>query len=250
MPSLKLSAPMRDSTLSGVTSEGGIPAVAWACAVWVALPVKRVTAMAPANVALINVRLVVFIVIVDYRPNDTVSVFAHSPTSSPSCRFGISPSIGLWGNIPLESVFISHALVAATEATARDAGVGHGCSWHPDDINEQRTSSPISWRSAFKNARVVGKIITGQLGVAKLHHQVRYVITTKDRERGVRVVLKEAVLSMTPQRNELACLHMPGHARRTISEGHGHWVNSAKDQLSFVESHIPRVLHEEDIHFV
>ncbi len=40
--------------------------------------------------------------------------------------------------------FIYHVLVAATEATARDAGVGHRCSWHPDDIDKQRTSSPLA----------------------------------------------------------------------------------------------------------
>src|SRR6266487_6477843 len=133
-------------------------------------------------------------------------------------------------------------------SAARDAGVGHGCSGHPDDIDEQRASSPIDWWSAFKNARVVGEIVTGELRVAKFHHQVRYVVATKDRERGIRIILKKAVLSMTPQRNELASLHMPGHPRRTISEAHGHGVHSAQDELSFAEAHILRVLHEEDIH--
>src|SRR5437867_1585172 len=108
--------------------------------------------------------------------------------------------------------FISHALVAAAEPTARDAGVGHGGSWHANDIDEQRTSSPIDWRSAFENASVVGKIIAGELRVAKFHHQVRYVVATKDRERGIRIVLKETVLPLTPERNEPAGLHMPGKA--------------------------------------
>ncbi len=46
----------------------------------IALPVKMVTAMAPANAARMNVRLVVLMVtfIVDCPPNNTVSVFAHS----------------------------------------------------------------------------------------------------------------------------------------------------------------------------
>jgi hypothetical protein len=45
-----------------------------------ALPVNMVTAMAPANAVLTNVRLLVLIVpfIVVCRLNDTVTVFAHS----------------------------------------------------------------------------------------------------------------------------------------------------------------------------
>ena len=103
----------------------------------------------------------------------------------------------------------------ATPGTARDTGVGHGSSWHADDIDKQRASAPIGRRSAFENARVVCQIITGKLGVAKFYDQVRYVVSTKNRERRIRIILKEAVLSMTPQRNEPAGLHMPGHARRT-----------------------------------
>ena len=127
---------------------------------------------------------------------------------------------------------------------ARHRRVGHWCSWHADDIDEQRTSSPINWRSTFKQARVVGEIITGELRIAKLYHQVRDVVATKDGERGVGVILKEAVLSLTPQRNQFAGLHMPGHTRRTISETHGHGVHSAQHKLSFAEAHILRVLHE------
>src|SRR5205807_9773182 len=95
---------------------------------------------------------------------------------------------------------------------------------------------------------VVGKIITGELRVAKFYHQVRHVIATKNRERGIRIILKEAVLSLTPQRNEPAGLHMTGHTRRTISETHGHRIHSTQNKLSLAEAHILRVLHEEDIH--
>ena len=147
------------------------------------------------------------------------------------------------------AVFIYHAILA-TPGTARDTGVGHWCSGHPDDIDKQRASSPIDWWSAFKEARVVGEIIAGELWIAKFHYQVRYVVATKDRERGIRIVLKEAVLSLTPQRNELAGLHMPSHSRGTISEGHGHGVHSAQDKLSLAEAHILCVLHEEDIHLL
>jgi hypothetical protein len=71
---------MRVSTLSGVVIDGGITPVACACAGCVVLPVTIITAMALANAALMNVRLVVliFLFIVVFRPNDTVSVFAHS----------------------------------------------------------------------------------------------------------------------------------------------------------------------------
>src|SRR5439155_10338889 len=72
--------------------------------------------------------------------------------------FGIWSSIGLWGNAQATAALVYHALLA-TPGAAGDAGVGHGSSGHPDDIDEQRTSSPINWRSAFENARVVGKII-------------------------------------------------------------------------------------------
>ena len=157
-------------------------------------------------------------------------------------------SIGLWGNkVPGAAAFIYNALLA-TPGTTRDAGVGHGCRWHPDDIDEQGASSAIDWRSAFQEAHVVGEIVTGELWVAKFHYQVRYVVATKDRERGIRIILKKAVLPMTPQRNEPAGLHMPRHARRTISEAYGHGVHPSQDELPVVESHILLVLHEEDIH--
>jgi hypothetical protein len=158
-------------------------------------------------------------------------------------------SIGLLGNISLEPVVIYDALVAATKGPARDAGVRHGSSWHADDIDEQRASSPVSWQSAFQEARVVGEIIAGELRVAKFNDKVRDVVATKDRECGIRIIFKKAVLSLTPERNELAGLHMPGHARRTISETHGYGIHSAQDELSFAEAHILRVLHEEDVDF-
>src|SRR5438876_1654704 len=194
--------------------------------------------------ALTNVLLVVLIV-PSCRPNGTVSV---SCVILHYAALGISSSIGLWGNILLELRFNNDALVTATKGSARDTGVGHGSSWHPDDIDKQRASSPTRWRSAFENARVVGEIVTRELWVAKLHHQVRYVVATKNREGGIRIVLEEAVLSLAPQRNELAGLHMPGHARRTISETHRHRVYSLQDELSILERYALRVLHEKDIH--
>src|SRR5438093_4975426 len=125
------------------------------------------------------------------------------------------------GNIvQATAALIYHALVAATKSPARDTGVGHRSSGHPDNIDEQRASSPVGWRSAFNEPRVVGEIIAGELRVAELHHQVRYVVATEHRERGIRIVLKETVLSLTPERNELAGLHVPGKARRAISEAH------------------------------
>src|SRR5439155_25527711 len=88
----------------------------------------------------------------------------------------------------------------------------------------------------------------GELRVAEFHHQVRYVVATEHRERGIRIVLKETVLSLTPERNELAGLHMPGHARRAISEADRHRIHSLQDELSILERYALRVLHEEDIH--
>ena len=72
--SLKSSVPMRVSNLSGVTSQGGIPAVSWAYAGRVALPAKMVTAMAPVTAALMNFGFVVLIVhlIVACRPNESL----------------------------------------------------------------------------------------------------------------------------------------------------------------------------------
>src|SRR4029077_287906 len=136
----------------------------------------------------------------------------------------------------------------ATPCAARNTGVGHGSSRHANNIDEQRASSSISWRSAFQEAHVVGKIIAGELRVAKFNDKVRDVVATKDRECGIRIVLKKAVLSLAPERNKLAGLHMPGHTSRTISEAHGYGIHSAQDELPFAEAHILRVLHEQDVH--
>src|SRR5947207_4661314 len=139
-------------------------------------------------------------------------------------------------------------LPPATKSPARDTGIGHRCSWHPDDVDEQRTSSPVGWRSAFKNARVVGEIIAGELWVAQLHHKVRYVIATKNRKCGIRIILKEAVFSLAPKRNEVAGLHMSRQTRGAISEADRHGIHSAQDELSVAEAHIFRVLHKKNIH--
>src|SRR6266567_612131 len=97
---------------------------------------------------------------------------------------------GTLGQYSSRAGFIYDALLA-TPGTTRDASVGHGCSGHADNVDEQRASSRIDWRSAFEDARVVGQIIAGELRIAKLHHQVRYVVATEHRERGIRIVLKE-----------------------------------------------------------
>ena len=156
-------------------------------------------------------------------------------------------SIGLLGNISIEPVVIYDALLA-TIGTTRGTGVGHGRSWHANNIDEQGTSSPVGWRRAFQNARVVGKIIAGELRVAKFNDKVRDVVATKHGERGIRIIFKKAILSLAPQRNESAGLHMPSHTRRPVGETHGHGVHSAQDELSLAEAHILRVLHEEDVH--
>jgi hypothetical protein len=57
----------------------------------------------------------------------------------------------------------------AAPGTARGTGVGHGSSGHANDIDEQRTSSSISWRRAFQEPHVVGEIIAGELRVAKFN---------------------------------------------------------------------------------
>jgi hypothetical protein len=142
------------------------------------------------------------------------------------------------------------AVLLATIGTARGTGVGHGRSGHANDIDEQRTSSPISWRSAFQEVHVVGKIIAGELRVAKFNDKVCDIVATKDRERGIGIIFNKTVLSLTPQRNESAGLHMPGHPRRTISETHGYGIHSAQDKLSFAEAHTLRVLHEENVHIL
>src|SRR6266480_799693 len=63
-------------------------------------PISKVTAMAPANVVLVNVRLVLLIIpfIVACRPNDTVSVLDTLRCNLHHAALGISSSIGLWGN--------------------------------------------------------------------------------------------------------------------------------------------------------
>src|SRR5438876_6034087 len=157
-------------------------------------------------------------------------------------------AIGLWGNIFSSRFSFANALVAATVGTTRGASVRKGSSGHADDVDEQCTSSSICRRSAFENARVIGEIVSGKLRVAEFYHQVRYVVATEHRERGIRIVLKETVLSLTPERNELAGLHMPGQASRAISEAHRHRVHSLQDELSLLKRYVLRVLHEQHIH--
>src|SRR6185312_3401839 len=101
------------------------------------------------------------------------------------------------------------------------------------------SSSPGRQR-AFEDSRVVGEIVAGELRVAKFHDKVRYVVAAKDRERGIWIVLKEAILSLTPERHELAGLHMAGHGRRTIGKADRHRVHAAQHKLSFAEGHIFR----------
>src|SRR6266403_5871679 len=144
----------------------------------------------------------------------------------------------------------SRAFLLATIGTARGTGVRHGSGRHSDDIDKQRTSSPLGRRSPFQNSRVISEIISGELRVTKFHHEVRDIVAAKDRERGIWLVLKEAILSLTPERNELAGLHMARHARRTIGEADRHGVHAAQDELSFAEAHIFRVLHEQNVHIL
>src|SRR5207248_5960493 len=144
----------------------------------------------------------------------------------------------------------SRAFLLATIGTARNTGVRHWRGGHADDIDEQRTRSPLGRQRAFEDSRVVGEIVAGVLGDAKFHDKVRYLVAAKDRERGISIVLKEAILSLTPERNELAGLHMAGHARRTIGEADRHGVHAAQDELSFAEAHIFRVLHEQNVHIL
>jgi hypothetical protein len=141
--------------------------------------------------------------------------------------------MGLLGNISFEPVVIYDALVAATKGPARNTGVRHGSSGHANNIDEQGASFPVSWRSTFKETRAVGKIVAGELRVAKVNDKVRDVVATKHRERGIRIVLKEAAVpALTPQRNQSAGLHMPGHAQRRIGEAHSYGIHSAQDKLS------------------
>src|SRR4029077_10986914 len=102
----------------------------------------------------------------------------------------------------------------------------------------------ISWRSTFQEARVVGEIIARKLRVAKLHDKVRHLVPTKDRQTGLRIILEKTVLSLAPERNKLAGLHMPSHTSRTISETHSYRIHSTQDQLSVAQAHVLCVLHE------
>src|SRR4029453_3719639 len=155
----------------------------------------------------------------------------------------------VYGTLGQYSSRVGFDLPPATITTARSTGVGHGSSWHANDIDKQRASSPVSWRGPFQETPVVGKIVAGELRVAKFNDKVRDVVATKHRKRGIRIVLKKVVLSLTPQRNESAGLHMTGHAGGTISEAHGYGIYSAQDELPFAEAHVLRVLDEEDIDF-
>src|SRR6266508_928001 len=87
------------------------------------------------------------------RPTDTVGVSYTLRRNLHPYPLGICSSIELWDSILVGLAFIYHVLLA-TPGTARGTGVGHGSSGHPDDVDEQGTSSPISRRSAFKDARV------------------------------------------------------------------------------------------------
>src|SRR5947207_3723604 len=62
-------------------------------------PISKVTAMAPANVVLVNVRLVLLIIpfIVACRPNDTISVLDTLLCDLHHASLGISLYIGLSG---------------------------------------------------------------------------------------------------------------------------------------------------------
>src|SRR4029450_8958108 len=101
----------------------------------------------------------------------------------------------VYGTLGQYSSRVGFDLPPATIITARGTGVGHGSSWHADAIDEQRPTSPACWRSAFQETHVVGEIIAGELRVAKFNDKVRDVVATKDRERGIRIVLKKTVLS-------------------------------------------------------
>src|SRR5438552_1305203 len=109
---------------------------------------------------------------------------------------------------------------------------------------------PIAMSHQIHTYTELQQQIHEELRVAKFYDKVRYVVAAKDRERGIWIVLEEAVLSPTPERNELAGLHMAGHARRTIGEANRHGVHAAQDELSFAEAHIFRILHEQDIHIL
>src|SRR4029453_5824234 len=154
----------------------------------------------------------------------------------------------VYGTLGQYSSRVGFDLPPATITTARSTGVGHGSSWHANDIDKHRASSPVIWRGPFRETHTQGKLVAGEVGVAKFNDKVRDVVATKHRERGIRIVLKKAVLSLTPQWNESAGLHMSSHASRPISDTAGHGVHSAQAKLSFAEADILRVLHEEDVH--
>jgi hypothetical protein len=63
-----------------------------------------------------------------------------------------------------------------------------------------------------------------------------------------RSVVAQQYLSLTPQRNELASLHVPGQTRGPVGEAHGHGVHSPQDELALVHGDILGVLNEKDIH--
>src|SRR5207244_4743954 len=84
--------------------------------------------------------------------------------------------------------------------------------------------------------------------IARLLTLLRYVNATEHRERGVRIILNETVFSLTPERNELAGVHMPGQTSWAVSEAHGHRVYSLQDELSLRKRYALRVLYEKDIY--
>src|SRR5437899_9937382 len=53
----------------------------------------------------------------------------------------------------------SRAFLLATIGTASNTGVRHGRRGHANDVDEQRTRSPLGRRSPFQNSRVISEII-------------------------------------------------------------------------------------------
>ena len=62
-----------------------------------------------------------------------------------------------------------------------------------DGVDEQRAGSPFRQKRTFEHLHVVGEIVAGKFWMAKLHHQVRYFVAMKDRERGVGIILEKAI---------------------------------------------------------
>jgi hypothetical protein len=108
--------------------------------------------------------------------------------------------------------------VATVEAPPCGTSERVGRSRHANDIDEQRTGPPFRQQPAFEHLHVVGEIVAGELWVAKLHHQVRYCVAMKDRERGVGIIPQKAILPLTPQRNELTGGNVPGQTRGPVGE--------------------------------